>query len=111
MSSTLSPQLLQELTAESEFCAVTALDLRRNGLTTLPLELLRLTALTTLHFDEGNPALDPTLAKIQAAQGLPAVLLRRRPARRGIQSEHLGQGGREERERGVRGGEGRERGT
>ena len=41
-------QLLQELTAESEPCAVTALDLRRNGLTTLPLELLRLTALTTL---------------------------------------------------------------
>eukprot|EP01047_Picozoa_sp_COSAG01_P032118 COSAG01_NODE_2307_length_7944_cov_31.370045_6_plen_1082_part_00 len=66
-------QLVQELSAGEEPRAVTSLDLRQNGLRTLPLELLQLPALTELHFDE-NPGLDPTLAKILSTQGLPGLL-------------------------------------
>jgi hypothetical protein len=66
-------QLVKELAAGDEPSTVTSLDLRQNDLTTLPLELLQLPALTELHFDE-NPGLDPTLAKILSTQGLPGLL-------------------------------------
>eukprot|EP01049_Picozoa_sp_SAG25_P013343 SAG25_NODE_2040_length_2005_cov_1.699895_2_plen_621_part_01 len=66
-------QLVKELAAGDEPSAVTSLDLRQNGLTTLPLELLQLPALTELHFDE-NPGLDPTLATIVSTQGLSGLL-------------------------------------
>eukprot|EP01047_Picozoa_sp_COSAG01_P057394 COSAG01_NODE_6630_length_3570_cov_14.233938_1_plen_901_part_10 len=47
-------QLVKELAAGDEPSAVTSLDLQHNDLTTLPLELLQLPALTELHFAE-NP--------------------------------------------------------
>eukprot|EP01047_Picozoa_sp_COSAG01_P057490 COSAG01_NODE_6651_length_3557_cov_2.387702_1_plen_1094_part_10 len=66
-------QLVHVLAAGDEPSAVTSLDLRQNGLTTLPLELLQLPALTELRFGE-NPGLDPTLAKVLSTQGLPGLL-------------------------------------
>eukprot|EP01047_Picozoa_sp_COSAG01_P088687 COSAG01_NODE_20989_length_923_cov_4.422330_1_plen_191_part_01 len=65
-------QLVKELAAGDEPSAVTSLDLRQNGLTTLPLELLQLPALTELHFD-GNPGVD-RLAKLKSMYGLPGLL-------------------------------------
>ena len=64
---------VKELAAGEEPSAVTSLDLRQNGLTTLPLELLKLSALTELRFGE-NPGLDPTLGKVLSTQGLPGLL-------------------------------------
>jgi GTPase SAR1 family protein len=66
-------QLVKELASGDEPSAVTSLDLRQNGLTTLPLELLELPALTELHFNE-HRGLDPTLAKVLSTQGLPGLL-------------------------------------
>jgi hypothetical protein len=57
--------LVRTLAAGMGASAVTSLDLRNNDLSTLPLELHRLEKLTELHFEEGNPGLDPALGKVR----------------------------------------------
>ena len=70
LGDTGAQQLLRYLTISPE-CSVVSLDLRDNGLTTLPQELVRLKHLGKLLID-GNPALE-AVAKILVERGVQGV--------------------------------------